>query len=222
MRKSLYQINIFPAMIAEIIEKNKNLLQSTGSYLMPGIDQIIDLIRTVENEAGEALFSALHPVQYSKGDYLLREGAPCRDITLLETGIARQFINKKGYEPSASFFFPGEFITNRRFRPNTMSKVNIQFETNATGYSISWASLEKLKPAYPMLAEIEKLAFEFKAYWLSDRFYHMAFSTARERYMNLLLWPHALRQQLSITHTANYLNISLETLSRIRSDNNFQ
>ncbi len=209
-------------MIAEIIEKNKNMLHSTGSYLVPGIDQIIDLMRTVENDAGETIFSALHPVQYSKGDYLLREGAPCWEITLLETGIARQFVNKKGYEPIACFFFPGEFITNRRFRINTMSKVNIQFETNATGYSMSWANLEKLKRAYPMLAEIEKLAFEFKAYWLSDRFYQMAFSTARERYKNLLLWPQILLQQLSITHTANYLNISIETLSRIRKDNNFQ
>jgi len=126
-------------MIAELIEMNKNMLRSTGSYMLPGINLIIVLLRTVENDAGDALFSALRPVHYSKGDYLIREGEPSRDITLLETGIARQFKNKNGSEPSVCFFLPGEFIASyRRWGINTTSEVNIQFETNATGYSMSW------------------------------------------------------------------------------------
>jgi len=210
-------------MIAEIIEKNKNVLRSTGSFMMPGIDQIIGLMRAVENAAAQELSGVIHPIQFAKGDYLLREGAPCKNISILETGIARQFISKKGSEPSASFFFPGEFISSyRRLEINATSKVNIQFETKASGYSIGWKNLEKLKPVHPMLAEIEELAFELRSYWLFDRFYQLAFSTARERYINILSWPHALRQQISVTHIADYLGISLETLSRIRSEINFQ
>ena len=222
LRKSLYQTNILPAMIAEIIEKNKNLLQSTGSYLVPGIDLIIGLMRVVENSAGDALFNAIHPIAFSKGDYLLREGTPCKHITILETGIARQFINKNGSEPSASFFFPGEFIASyKKLIINTTSKVNIQFVTNATGYSISLANIEKLNPVYPMLAEIERRSFELRSYWLYDRFYQLTFSTARERYQNLLDWPPDLLQQISITNIAYYLGVTLETLSRLRGEINF-
>ena len=74
LRKSLYQTNILPAMIAEIIEKNKNLLQSTGSYLVPGIDLIIGLMRVVENSAGDALFNAIHPIAFPKATiYFVKE-----------------------------------------------------------------------------------------------------------------------------------------------------
>lgn len=78
--------------------------------MMPGIDQIIDLLHVVENSAVEELFSVIQPIEFAKGDYLLRKGTPCRYISILETGIARQFINKNGSEPIARFFFPGEFI----------------------------------------------------------------------------------------------------------------
>jgi len=210
-------------MIAEIIEKNKNQLRSTGSFMMPGIDLIIDLMRIVEIDAGEALFSTLRPLQYSKGDYLIREGELCKDISLLETGIARQFINKKGSEPSTGFILPGEFIaTYRILGINTRSKENIQFETRASGYSMSWANLERLKLVYPMLAEVEKLSFGFRTYWFSERFYQMTFSTAREKYLNLQCWPQAVLQQIPITHIAHYLGVSLETLSRLRGEINLQ
>jgi len=208
-------------MIAEIIEKNKNLLRSTGSYMMPRLDKIIDLLRTVENYACNDFFNSIERVSFVKGDYLLREGVPCKQIWILETGIARQFMNKNGAEPIATFFFPGEFIASyKSFAINTPSKVNIQFETDAKGYSLTWTKLEILKLTYPVLTEIEKLAFECRSYWFSDRFYHMIFSPARERYQNLQCCPQVLLQQISLTHIASYLGISLETLSRIRSEIN--
>jgi len=208
-------------MIAEIIEKNKNLLRSTGSYMMPRLDKIIDLLRTVENYASDDFFNSIERVAFVKGDYLLREGAPCKQIWILETGIARQFINKNGAEPIATFFFPGEFIASyKSYAINTPSKVNIQLENDAKGYSLTWTKFEKLKLTYPILTEIEKLAFECRSYWFSDRFYHMIFSPARERYQNPQCCPMALQQQISLTHISDYLGISLETLSRIRSEIN--
>ena len=217
----LTKINILPPMIVKIIEKNKDLLRSTGSYMMPRLDRIIELLRTVENYASNDFFNSIERVAFVKGDFFLREGAPCRHILILETGIARQFMNKNGAEPIATFFFPGEFIASyKSFAINTPSKINIQFETDATGYSLSWTTLEKLKLAYPILTEIEKLAFECRSYWLSERFYHMIFSPARERYQNLQCCPLALQQQISLTHIADYLGITLETLSRIRSEIN--
>jgi len=208
-------------MIAKIIEKNRDLLQSTGSYMMPRLDKIIDLLRTVENYASDDFFNSIERVAFVKGDYLLREGAPCKQIWILETGIARQFINKNGAEPIATFFFPGEFIASyKSYAINTPSKVNIQLENDAKGYSLTWTKFEKLKLTYPILTEIEKLAFECRSYWFSDRFYHMIFSPARERYQNPQCCPMALQQQISLTHIADYLGISLETLSRIRSEIN--
>ncbi len=132
-------------MIAKIIENNKGLLRSTGSYLTPRLDKIIDLLRTVENYTSDDFVNSIERFAFVKGDYLLREGAPCRHVSILDSGIARQFMNKNGAEPIATFFLPGEFIaSHKRCGFNTPSKVNIQFETNASGYSINWKTLEAL------------------------------------------------------------------------------
>lgn len=71
-------------MLFEIMERNKGLLQGTGSYLLPRLDKIIDLLRTVENSAGTDFFNSIRHVEFTKGDFLVREGAVCRNLLLLE------------------------------------------------------------------------------------------------------------------------------------------
>ena len=82
--------------------------------MMPRLDKLIDLLRSVENYASNDFFNSIERNAFVKGDYLLREGTPCKQIWILETGTARQFMNKNGAEPNATFFFPGEFIAFNR------------------------------------------------------------------------------------------------------------
>jgi CRP/FNR family transcriptional regulator, anaerobic regulatory protein len=205
-------------MLFEIMEKNKSLLQGTGSYLLPRLDKIIDLLHTVETSAADDFFNAVRHVEFAKGDFFVREGTVCRNLLLLEKGSARQFINKNGVEPIICFSFPGEFIVSyKSFEFNKPANVNIQFVTDASGYSMSWANLTNLKLTYPSLGTIEKLALECRTYWLEERMCNIMFTPSRERYHYLLCYRPMLFQHFSLTNIASYLGISPETLSRIRS-----
>jgi CRP-like cAMP-binding protein len=204
-------------MLFEIMEKNTSLLQGTGSYLLPRLYRIIDLLRKIENSTSDDFFYAIRHVEFAKGDFFVREGTVCRNLMLLEKGSARQFINKNGEEPIICFSFPGEFIVSyKSFEFNKPANVNIQFVTNASGYSISWSNLANLKLTYPLLNEIEKLTLECRTYWLEERIYRIMYSPARERYHHLLSFRPILLQYVSLSHIASYLGITLETLSRIR------
>jgi hypothetical protein len=205
-------------MLAEIIERNKSLLKGWDSYLLPQLDRIIDLIYKIENSAANDLSDSILRVEFLKGDYFLREGVSCNKLLLLETGIARQFKNKNGDEPIACFFIAGEFVsTYKNFQINTPSEVNIQFISNASGFLLNFKLLEKLKCNYPIFIEIEALVLGCRTQWLLDRLYDTLFCSARERYCNLLSSQPLLQKQISLTHMANYLGVSLETLSRIRA-----
>ena len=205
-------------MLSEIMERNKSLLQGTGSYLLPRLDKMIDLMRTVENTANDDFFNSFRYVKFSKGDFFVKEGAVCRNLLLLEQGNVRQYMNKNGAEPIACFSFPGEYIVSyKSFEFNKPANVNIQFVTDASGYSISWANLAKLKLTYQILSEIERLALDCTIYSLEERMYQFMFTPARERYRYLLYYRPTLLHHISLTNIAFYLGITLETLSRIRS-----
>lgn len=208
-------------MFAELMEQNKPQLQSLGSYLVPRLDKMIGLLRKFESTAGPDFREAIQHMKFAKGDLLLKEGTVCRYVWLLETGMARQYKIKNGEEPIACFFVPGEFIvSNNGFALDVPSKVNIQFVTDATVYVISRMRLEQFKSTYPILNEIEKLGFECRSCWLEEHIYHAMFSKAPEKYHQLLRSRPALLKNISLTHLAAYLGISLETLSRIRSRKN--
>lgn len=208
-------------MFAEIMEQNKTDLQSIGSYLVPRLDKMIDLLRKVESTAGPDFHQSIQHLKFAKGDLLVKEGTVCRYIWMLERGIARQYINKNGAEPIACFFVPGEFmVSNNGFAMDAISKENIQFITDASVYAISRIHIEQLKFNYPIINEIEKLGFECRSCWHQEHTYRFMYSNAREKYRYFVRSQTILLQYISITDLASHLGISLETLSRIRSRKN--
>jgi hypothetical protein len=95
-------------MLTEIIESNKIRLPAVNSCLCPYLDRMISLFRKLEEGACPEFRESIKHSAYSKGDYLILEGKPCRYLWLIESGQLRVF-RRKGYdEPTLYFYFPGE------------------------------------------------------------------------------------------------------------------
>ncbi|HEY4787236.1 MAG TPA: cyclic nucleotide-binding domain-containing protein, partial [Bacteroidales bacterium] len=55
---------------------------------------------------------ALMKVEFSKNEYLLKEGQVCNSLFFIEKGYCRCYFEKDGMEKNTSFFFENEVATN--------------------------------------------------------------------------------------------------------------
>ncbi len=204
-------------MLSEILEQNKSLLEKRDSYLLPHLDKMIDLVNTLEKNASDDYFDAFERRKLHKGECLLQEGTVCRFTWFLEKGMARVFDRKDGMEVTRYFYSPAEFIDVHSSAVQQIpSNVTIQVIQDSVVYAISRDTVEKLATAYPAIYEIEKLVLECHFFWLEHRMFTIQHSNVTEQYLYMLHQQAPLIRNISVTHIASYLGVSIETVSRIR------
>jgi CRP-like cAMP-binding protein len=94
---------------------------------------------------------------------------------------------------------------------------SIQALTATVVNMTDYKAFQQLKKQSPQLQELDFLLTEYYALWLERKVAELHTLNATQRYALLLeKSPHVV-QQVQLTHIASYLNVSLETLSRIRS-----
>jgi CRP-like cAMP-binding protein len=182
------------------------------------LEKLTQLYEELVNIAGEDFHNIFHKVKLKKGKFLLKEGNICQHTWIIESGIARVFKTKNEIEIVTYFAFPGEFIDSyKSFVLQVPSRENVQLIEDSVVSVISRKDIELLASKYPLVNEIDKHISEIYAIWLEDRIYSLQFSTAKERYDELLnKYPHYI-QRIPLTYIASYLGVTLETLSRIRA-----
>jgi hypothetical protein len=82
---------------------------------------------------------------------------------------------------------------------------------------IDYARFGKLKNTYPEVMMLDKMFIEYYAVWFEQRLREFQTLDASQRYLKLLEKEPQIVQFLPVTIIASYLNVSLETLSRIRA-----
>ena len=205
-------------MFTETMIKNKDQLAKAGSYLSPQIDKMIGLLLKLETDASPDFFNSIQHRSFAKGDFLLKEGEACRHIWFLESGICRQYMNNNGTEQVGAFYFPGEFIvSNIAAEINSLSKINLQFESHATALILHLNSLERFRIMYPVLNEIGKTGIECRAGW-SIRHNYMLHLPAVQRYNFIQEHQPVLLQFITLKQIASYIRMTPERLSRIRAN----
>lgn len=153
-----------------------------------------------------------------RGEFLLREGQYCRHIFWVVSGIARSFVLHDGCEVTTNFAFPNDFILSLQSAAlGVPSRESIQIVRAGEVAAVDTANFKKLTGQHPELAELDTMLSDYYAMQLENRLLDLQTLTAKARYQKLLLQQPHLLAEISLTHLASYLGISLETLSRIRA-----
>jgi CRP-like cAMP-binding protein len=153
-----------------------------------------------------------------KDEYLLREGEYCKNINYIKSGIFRNFYLKEGTEVITSFAFPSDISTIlRSVLLNEPSREYIQAITDCEIFSISVENYLGLKTKYPVIEKMDAKITQLYALMLEERIFSLKFHTAAQRYQLLLLREAQIVKHVPLTYIASYLGITLETLSRIRT-----
>ena len=165
----------------------------------------------------EALSEILVPFKYSKGDVVLPEGETCRHMYFVERGMVRQYYYKGGRDVTEHFSYEGRIvICIESFLKQDLTLI-VEALENSRLYGIPYDDLQELADENK---EIELLFRKIMEHALiSSQVYadSQRFENATERYLRLLNTKPEILLRAPMLHVASYLQMSPETLSRVRA-----
>lgn len=180
--------------------------------------KINSLLETLDAAASEALDEISVHRTYAKGEYLLKAGSVCTKSFWIEQGMLRKFFMHKDKEVTTAFYFKDDIaISFYSYTLQTPGTEYIQAMTETTVKETSYQQFGEGKRQHPALLQLDLLLTEYYALSLEEKNFELQTQNATQRYQTLLRKSPHIVLQVPLTHIASYLNVSLETLSRIRS-----
>ncbi len=182
--------------------------------------EIARIYCTLTPMAIDVLADMLVPFKYSKGDVILPEGKVCRYMYFVEKGMVRQYYYKNGKDVTEHFSYEGRIvICIESFLKQEPSRLIVEALENTVLYGIPYDDLQTLAVRN---AEIELLFRKIMEHALISSQVHadsQRFENASERYQRLLQTKPEIVLRAPMIHVASYLQMSPETLSRVRGAN---
>ncbi|PSL47351.1 CRP-like cAMP-binding protein [Chitinophaga niastensis] len=177
------------------------------THIVPLTDQELDLIET-----------HFDPVTIKKKGFLLEEGKACPFIVFIAKGIIRHFHTKDGIEKTCDISFENSWVTDfESFNNSTASKMNLQALEETTAFVIRKEALLNLYKACSKYETLGRLMAEQVAQRATGIAMSLSSEKPAERFNNLIKNQPDLLQKVPQKYIANFLGISPESLSRIRS-----
>lgn len=206
-------------MIAEQLQTIYREQETCYKLCLPEYQKAVQLLKTLEKEAGADFLDLLTPRQLSKDEFLLRQGTEARYLWIFQEGIAREFLTNERGRSISHFFVPGRFVTNYNSALTRYpSRVSIQLVTSAHVFQVEWKALRMLEEKYPLVGQVERLLVNATA---EERKVHsncMQQLSAGEYYDYLRRNCPLLEEQVPLNDLANYMGINFSSLSRIRGE----
>ncbi|MVT40081.1 cyclic nucleotide-binding domain-containing protein [Chitinophaga oryziterrae] len=180
------------------------------------------LIQSKTMLSGEQLaeiLSFFKPLTAKKNDLLLTEGAVADKLFFISKGCLRLYYNNEDRSISTRFMaFEQTFLTSIvSFISREPSPEYIQAVEASELLVISYQDFEKLREKFPAWDKMYIYILEYGLTGINSKLSSLLTQNASERYRNLLKNNPELIQRLSNVNLAAYLNISPETLSRLKS-----
>jgi CRP/FNR family transcriptional regulator, anaerobic regulatory protein len=154
-----------------------------------------------------------------KKEFLLQAGQVCRHIYFIKRGLLRCYYMQDGHEVCSKFLKEGDIIVSASsFFLQRESHESIQAIENSVLWYICYDELQYIYKNFPEFNSIARV-LTTKSYLLSEqRIGFIRMKQAAGRYSLMLENFPELILRVPAKYIASYLGISVETLSRIRSN----
>jgi CRP-like cAMP-binding protein len=182
------------------------------------IDKITHLIENLDEDTLLSLEAVSKSKVFSKGDYLLKAESVCSKSYWVESGIIRKFYLHNDKEITTEFYFKDDLATSYdSYTLQKPSREYIQALTDTIVNVTDYTDFLHIKAKHSQLQELDFLMTEYYVLWLEEKVFELHTQNATQRYETLLKKSPQIIQQVKLSQIASYLNISIETLSRIRA-----
>ena len=149
---------------------------------------------------------------------LLHPGQVADKIYFVERGLVRGYWLNEGHEHTAWFMKEGDFVLSPvSFYTQSPSNEYIDLLEETTLHSISRARLNKLYQDYPAFNEVGRILTESYYVQSEQRTGTLRLADAASKYAYFQRAYPGLISRVSLKLVASFLNLSPETLSRLRA-----
>ena len=173
---------------------------------------------TMTHDELDILESVLVMRKFTKGEIVLKEGDVCRDILYIDTGLLRQFYNKRGRMVTEHLGVDGTIVMciESLFREEP-TKLQIEALENTTCYALPKQRLEEVALHNVNIQILYRKILEESLILSQVHADLVRFESAQDRYKRLCKLMPKVVQRAPLNYIANYLQMTPETLSRVRS-----
>lgn len=166
----------------------------------------------------DVLESLLVPIKYGKGEKILQEGEVCRNISYIEKGLVRQFYFKNGKEVTEHLGVDHSiFMCIESWFKEEPSRLQVEALEPTLVYALPKAKLEAAAMRNVNIQMLYRKILEESLIQSQIHADLVRFESAPNRYKRLCDLSPQVVLRAPLTYIANYLQMTPETLSRIRS-----
>lgn len=173
---------------------------------------------TMTHEELDVLESLLVPIKYGKGEKILQEGEICRNISYIERGLIRQFYFKNGKEVTEHLGVDHSiFMCIESLFKEEPTRLQVEALEPTMVYALPKARLEAAAMRNVNIQMLYRKILEESLIQSQIHADLVRFESAPNRYKRLCDLNPQVVLRAPLTYIANYLQMTPETLSRIRS-----
>lgn len=173
---------------------------------------------TMTHDELDLLESVLVPMKCAKGDLIVAEGEVCRNIMYIDKGLLRQFYNKNGKPVTEYLAVEGTIMMciESLFKEEP-SLQQVEALENAHVFCLPKAKLEEVALHNVNIQILYRKILEESLIISQIRADLMRFESAENRYKRLCKMSPQVALRAPLIHIASYLQMTPETLSRVRA-----
>lgn len=173
---------------------------------------------TLSTQGITTLANILVPYKVAKGEKLLQEGDVCKSMFYVEKGMVRQFYYKGGRDVTEHFSYEGRIvICIESFLKQNPSRLMVEALEASVVYGIPHDEFLALVETDKEMSRLYRQILEHALISSQEHADSQRFENASERYVRLLKSKPEIILRAPMVHVASFLQMTPETLSRVRS-----
>ena len=176
------------------------------------------LLPSMTEESWSVCQSKLTSRQLKKGDFLLREGAACNQVSFINKGMVRMYYLAGGKEKVVCFFNENSYVSDyQSFLTRRPAHNYIQALEDTEVIETSYDNLQALYKTMPEANTIGRLIAEQMFIMINESHDIEKRESLEKRYTRLINEQPWLLQKVPQYMIASLLNITPEALSRVKA-----
>lgn len=176
------------------------------------------IYHTLSPESLNRLSEVLVPLKYAKGEPVLSEGDVCPYMYYVYKGFVRQYYYKNNKDVTEHFSSEGMvFICIESYFKQEPTRLLVESMENSVLYGMPFALMERLSHLDAEIGVFYRKILETSLIDSQVKADMQRFESAQDRYARLLNIRPDIFRRAPLNHIASYLQMTPETLSRVRA-----
>ena len=181
----------------------------------------INRFQQTDAETEHAIKNFFVEEAYKKNDILLQEGEICNKAIYIKSGLIRRYYIQDCRDVTIWIYGPDQMATSTpSFFFQKPAYEYIQACDDTVIYSLSYQNEQILLENFPLFEKFHLKQLRFYLAGVDEVNYRLRIMSAKEKYNFLLTYYPYIIQRAKLKHLASFIDVSPETLSRIRSSIN--